>query len=86
LATKTGGRKYNGDTTANLQTAFYNIAEELRREYSLGYYPNESGNAGQRKQLKVRVDKPNLVVRARDSYIVGANRTPAPAPTKFSLN
>ena len=92
LAAKTGGRKYDADTTANLQTAFYNIAEELRREYSLGYYPNESGNAGQRKQIKVRVGKPNLVVRARDSYVVGAGKTPPASattvtpPTKLSLN
>ena len=90
LAAKTGGHKYNADTTANLQTAFYNIAEELRREYSLGYYPNESGSAGQRKQIKVRVDRPSLVVRARDSYVVAANKTPATttttAPIKLSLN
>lgn len=89
LAAKTGGHKYDADTTANLQTAFYNIAEELRREYSLGYYPNESGNAGQRKQIKVRVGKPNLVVRARDSYVVGAGKAAAATattPTKFSLN
>jgi Ca-activated chloride channel family protein len=71
LATKTGGRKYDASTTKNLQTAFYSIAEELRRQYSIGYYPSNAGNAGDRKQIKVRVTRSNLIVRARDSYIVG---------------
>lgn len=79
LADKTGGRKYDAVTTANLQTAFYNIAEELRREYSLGYYPTEAGESGQRKQIKVRVNRPNLIVRARDSYIVGGTEKQAPS-------
>ena len=52
--------------------AFEGIAEELRRQYSIGYIPREDGKPGQRKQIKVRVNRPNLVLRARDSYIVGA--------------
>jgi VWFA-related protein len=70
LAQTTGGRKYDANTTSNLETAFHDIAEELRRQYSLGYYPSETGKTGQRKQVKVRVNQPNLIVRARDSYVV----------------
>jgi hypothetical protein len=55
-----------------LSQSFANIAEELRRQYSLGYYPKTASQAGTRKQIKVRVLRPDLVVRARDSYIVGA--------------
>ena len=54
----------------------FRIAEELRRQYNIGYYPSDTGQAGQRKQIKVRVDRPNLVVRARDSYIVGGTDKP----------
>ena len=75
LATRTGGRKYEADSTRNLETAFYNIAEELRRQYSIGYYPTETGQTGQRKQIKVRVNRPDSVVRSRDSYIVGQQNT-----------
>lgn len=69
LAQKTGGRFYSGDTLIGISEAFARIAEELRRQYSLGYYPKLAGAAGQRRQIKVRVNQPNLVVVARDSYI-----------------
>ncbi len=71
LAEKSGGRKFDAATTYNLDAAFAGIAEELRRQYSLGYYPETVGKKGDRKQIKVRVMRPNLVVRAKDSYIVG---------------
>ncbi len=69
MARTTGGRVYPADTTDNLDRAFTLIAEELRRQYSLGYYPKQQAQAGQRRRIKVRVTRPNLVVQARDSYI-----------------
>ena len=75
LASKTGARLYRADTTHDLSQSFAFIAEELRRQYSLGYYPKSQAQAGQRRQIKVRVNRPDLIVRARDSYIVGATGT-----------
>jgi VWFA-related protein len=69
LADKTGGRYYRGDSLQNISDAFAQIAEELRRQYSLGYYPRSTAQNGQRRQIKVRVNQPNLAVSARDSYI-----------------
>jgi Ca-activated chloride channel homolog len=69
LARKTGARTYRGDDERNLQQSFALIAEELRRQYSLGYYPHRSAQAGQRRQIAIKMNRPNLVVRARDSYI-----------------
>jgi VWFA-related protein len=69
LARKTGARTYRADSLGNLTQSFALIAEELRRQYSLGYYPRKTAQAGQRRQLAVRVNQPNMVVRARDSYI-----------------
>jgi VWFA-related protein len=69
LAAETGGRHHNGDDLRNVEEAFTNIAEELRRQYSLGYYPSRQSQAQERRQIKVRVKRPNLVVRARDSYV-----------------
>jgi VWFA-related protein len=71
LAARTGGRVHQASTTANLALAFSNIAAELRQLYSLGYYPKEEGKTGQRRKLKVRTSKQGLVVKARDSYVVG---------------
>ncbi|HEY0378553.1 MAG TPA: VWA domain-containing protein [Pyrinomonadaceae bacterium] len=72
LADKTGARVYRAETTRDLSQSFANIAEELRRQYSIGYYPKNVAQAGQRRQIRVRVNRPDLIVRARDSYIVGS--------------
>ena len=69
LADKTGARTYQADSTQNLSSAFGNVADELRRQYSLGYYPKRSAQAGERREIRVRVNQPNLAVRTRDSYI-----------------
>jgi len=73
LANATGGRIVRAESTPQgLTKAFESIAEELRRQYSIGYYPSNAGAVvGTRRQIKVRVNRPKLVVRARDSFIVG---------------
>jgi VWFA-related protein len=78
LAQNSGGRKFEASTMTNVDAAFSGIAEELRRQYSLGYYPEVVGKVGDRKQIKIRVMRPEVVVRAKTSYIVGQiNRTNA---------
>jgi VWFA-related protein len=69
LSERTGARTYQADSIQNLGSAFANIAEELRRQYSLGYYPKNPAQAGERRQVRVKVDQPNLAVRTRDSYV-----------------
>ena len=86
LADVTGGRLFRPEATpGGLTRAFEGIAEELRRQYNIGYVPSSEGKTGQRKQIRVRVDRANLIVRARDSYVVGsATAAPMlqPAPAK----
>ncbi|HEX8559060.1 MAG TPA: VWA domain-containing protein [Pyrinomonadaceae bacterium] len=79
LAADTGGRHHDADDLRNLEQAFTNIAEELRRQYSLGYYPSRQSHAEERRQIRVRVRRPNLVVRARDSYVYRPDGSAAPA-------
>ncbi len=67
-AEKTGGHLYNVKSTTNLDKAFANIANELRKTYSLGYYPNSDRESGASFNIKVRVYRPDLKIRARDSY------------------
>lgn len=74
LATKTGGRLYEANDRTQLSDAFSKIAEELRHQYSLGYYPQTTPQGGERRDIKVRVDRPDVAIRARDSYV---QRTPA---------
>ena len=61
--------------------AFAQVADELRRQYSIGYYP-PAGEAGQRRNIKVRVNQPNLVVKARESYIYSQKTTSDKEKTK----
>jgi VWFA-related protein len=68
LADKTGGRLYKANDRTQLADAFSKIAEELRYQYSLGYYPQAALQDGERRVIRVRVDQPNLAVRARESY------------------
>ncbi len=74
LAQITGGRPYRIEDIADLEKTFAQIADELRQQYSLGYYPKTEGKKGERRQIKVKMRQPNLVVRARDSYVVEAKK------------
>lgn len=83
LADATGGRVFRPESTpGGLSAAFEGIAEELRRQYNIGYIPKEEGKPGQRKRIKVRVERPSLIIRARDSYVVGSNVAPAAEAAK----
>ena len=78
LADKTGGRLYQANDPKQLADAFSRIAEELRRQYSLGYYPkaeNAEGADG-RRQIRVKVKQSNLAVKARDSYTKASPASP----------
>ena len=74
LSDRTGGRFYSGDSLFGIAQAFTWIAEELGRQYSLGYYPSVAGKDGERRQIKVKVTEADLVVKARDSYIYSGTR------------
>jgi Ca-activated chloride channel homolog len=74
LADKSGGRLYKANDRDQLAQAFSKIAEELRYQYSLGYYPQTTLESGERRMIKVKVEQPDVAVRARDSYV---QRAPA---------
>lgn len=69
LSDKTGGRFFYADTLENLRESFERIAKELRQQYSIGYYPKKQSPGGGRRQIKVQVNVPDAVVRARKSYL-----------------
>ncbi len=71
LAQNSGGRKFEADSLSNLDSAFSGIAEELRRQYSLGYYPEKAGQVGERRRISVRVMRPSVIVKAKSTYIFG---------------
>jgi Ca-activated chloride channel homolog len=71
LATATGGRVFKPENSEiSLTKAFAGVAEELRSQYEVGYYSNNESTSGDVKHIKIRVSRPNLVIRNRDSYVV----------------
>lgn len=74
LANRTGGQMYEANTTVNLSRAFSSIAAELREFYSVGYYLPEDAKEGEKRRVKVEVDREKVSVKARDSYTVGGKK------------
>jgi VWFA-related protein len=72
LAEKTGGRLYKADSITDVPQAFSAITDELGRQYSLGYYPKGQARPGEKRDIRVRTRLPNLIVRARESYVATA--------------
>lgn len=77
LAEKSGGRLYQVSASPliyrifnppDLTQPFMQINAELRQQYSLGYYPKQTGKAKTPHEIKVLVAKPDVVVRSRTSY------------------
>jgi len=70
LARLSGGRHFQISEIADLAATFRSIAEELRQQYSLGYYPKTEGNKGERRRIKVTVNRPDVAIRFRTSYLI----------------
>jgi Ca-activated chloride channel family protein len=74
IADRTGGRFYQAGSVKRLSESFARIAEELRQQYSLGYYPKNRAGEGKRRKLKVTVDAPDARVHARGAYVYKPRR------------
>jgi len=78
LADKTGARLYQANDRTQLAAAFSRIAGELRCQYSLGYYPPDTVQTDERREIKVKVDQPDVAIRARNSYVRPVFGKPSP--------
>jgi hypothetical protein len=75
LSDTTGGRYYRSDGT-DLKKTFDLIAEELRHQYRLVFYPEPTTAANVVHTLRVKVDRPETAIRARGWYRTGAKKQP----------
>jgi Ca-activated chloride channel homolog len=70
LASETGGRFYQADDLDTIKRSFAAAAEELRRQYNIGYYPTTTNSPRPlARRIKVDVDRPNAEVLARKTLI-----------------
>jgi len=76
----TGGQTYAEYRTHGIETSFAKIAEQVRTQYTVGYYSREPFIDGKYRKLEVRVLRPNLQVVAKDGYFPAAAEVhPTPA-------
>jgi VWFA-related protein len=68
MAHETGGRVINVRNDAGLRKAFDTIAEELRSQYVIGYYPVNIKHDGTFRKIRVDVDRADLKILARKGY------------------
>jgi|SRR5579862_242264 len=60
LSEDTGGRYYYATSTAQLDSAFRQISDELRTQYLLAYYPSQRTSFSEFRRIEVKVvDVPN---------------------------
>ncbi len=78
LAAATGGGHFELRDTADLNTTFTRVADELHRQYVLGFSPENLD--GTVHKLEVRVKVPGMTVRARQSYVASEAATAADLP------
>lgn len=87
LAANSGGRIFEADDMKNLEASFAGVAEELRRQYSIGYYATDGGKAGDRKRIKIQVTRPpKAVVRSKSTYVVKQKDGVEPAAAQGSTS
>ncbi len=68
MADETGGRMIPVNSEKHLNEAFDQISQELRSQYTLGYYPSNSARDGKFRKLKVETTDHELKVLTRKGY------------------
>ncbi len=64
----TGGETFAGYRSRTIENSFAKITEEVRTQYTIGYYSKEPGLDGKFRSVEVRVLRPNLQVIAKLGY------------------
>ncbi len=68
LAEETGGRMIEVRSEKKLLEAFDEISEELRTQYTLGYYPTNATRDGRFRKIKIETTRKDTRVLARKGY------------------
>jgi VWFA-related protein len=64
----TGGQAYAEFRTPAIAKSFAKITEQVRTQYTIGYYSREPALDGKFRKLEVKVLRPGLTVIAKDGY------------------
>ena len=70
LASETSGRFYQADDTEAIKRSFVDVAEELRRQYNIGYYPKTTSPRPEARRIRVDVERRDAEAIVRKTLIV----------------
>jgi len=73
LAAESGGGYFELESTDDLGATFARVADELHRQYAMGFSPEKLD--GKTHKLEVRVKRSGMTARARRSYVATPPRT-----------
>ena len=74
LAYETGGRSFFPARIEDLAGVYSQIADELSSQYTIGYISKNQRRDGALRRLVVRVSRPSLTARTRQSYYAPTGR------------
>jgi len=69
LAQETAGRFYEKDA-ANLKEAFESIADELKKQYLIGFYPQDTETGMSPEDIRIEVDRKEFTARNKKRWNV----------------
>jgi VWFA-related protein len=72
LADATGGRLFE-QKNDDVKSSFDQIAEEMKRQYLIGFYPPQTPKPGAVHKITVTVAVPDTIVRAKSEYKAKSN-------------
>ena len=74
LAHETGGRSFFPSRLEDLSGVYQQISDEISSQYTIGYVSKNQRRDGGLRRLVVRVSRPNLTARTRQSYYAPTGR------------
>ena len=81
----TGGETYAEYRTKGIETSFAKITEDVRTQYTVGFYSREPFIDGKYRKLEVKISRPNLQISAKEGYYPSASEShPAAVPQRPS--
>ena len=78
----TGGQLDAENRTNGIEKSFAKIAEEVRTQYTVGYYTKEPFIDGKFRQIEVKVMRPNLTVISKNGYYPSAQDIKPSTPVR----
>ncbi len=82
----TGGQTFAEFRTKGIEESFQHVTEQIRTQYTVGYYSREPFIDGKYRKIEVQIMRPNLQVIAKDGYYPTPERQRPPVPSQTVIS